>query len=174
MTKPKNKDVNTTRSFRPCPDSDGLECFGNQYERIGYVSEVHGPDSEEVLHFAPTRHELVQLIKYWEKILIDSDYFFFFYGQTGSRETWRRAFARRRICRIATVLGDEAVQEAIREAEEEFSKTTSPGAWSIFKNGTPEEQKAFQDEVLRSMNDRSNSLSDQNSEGEEQKDADSR
>jgi hypothetical protein len=43
--------------------------------------------------------------------------------------------------------------KAVEEAEKEFSKTVDPRAWSIFKDGTPEEQDAFQDEVLRSFSE---------------------
>jgi hypothetical protein len=167
----KNKDINTTRSLRPCPDSDGLGCLGNENFTIGYVSEVNGPDSAEVPTFVPTRHELIQLVKYWATVVLDDEFFIFVYCQRGSREIRRIPFGRRRICRIATVLGEEAVQRAIDEAEEEYSKTTSPEAWSIFKNGTTEEQKAFQDEVLRSL-DEPNSQCEEGSEGGKEKDAD--
>jgi hypothetical protein len=70
------------------------------------------------------------------------------------------------------VLGEEAVQRAIREAEEEFSKTVSPRAWSVFKNGTEEERFLFQEEVLGSLYDTCDKTSDMDSEGGEQKDAD--
>ena len=61
------------------------------------------------------------------------------------------AFAGRRIDRIETVLGEEAVQRAINEAVEEFSKNKPRRVWSIFTNGTKEEVEAFQDEVRRSL-----------------------
>ena len=138
---------------------------------MGYVSEVNGADSAEVPNFVPTRHELIQLVKYWTTLVLDDEFFIFLYGQPGSREIRCIPFGRRRINRIATVLEEEAVQRAINEAEEEFSKTVSPRAWSIFKNGTTEEQKAFQDEVLRSL-DEPNSQCEEGSEGGKEKDAD--
>jgi hypothetical protein len=133
----KNDDINTTRSFTPCPDSNGL---GGP---SGYDSEVHGPDSEEVLNFAPTRNELIHLVKHWAAIVIGHR----FYQQPGSSESRCEAFAGRRIDRIATVLGEEAVEKAINEAEEEFSKTVSPPVWWIFKNSTKVQWLAFLDEV---------------------------
>ncbi len=103
--------------------------------------------------FVPTRHELIQLAKDWATLDIDDLFDFFLYGQTGSSE-WRRvAFAHRRIDRIATILGEEEVRKAVEEAEEEFSKTIDPRAWAIFKAGTREEREAFQDEVLRSFSE---------------------
>jgi len=145
--------TDVTESFKTCPGNEGLGCWGNDKITVGHVSEVNGPDSAEMPEFVPTRHELVQLAKYWATLDLDDLFDFFLYGQTGSSE-WRRvAFARRRICRIATVLGEEEVQKAVEEAEKEFSKTIDPRAWAIFKNGTPEEREAFQDEVLRSFSE---------------------
>ena len=142
-----------TQKFKACPDSEGLGCWGNEKITVGYVTEVNGPDSAEIPDFVPTRHELIQLVKYWATLDIEDLFFFFLYGQTGSSERRRVAFARRRICRIATVLGEEEVQKAVEKAEQEFSKTIDPRTWAIFKNGTPEEQEAFQEEVLRSFSE---------------------
>lgn len=140
-----------TQDFRSCPDSEGLGISGNGRITIGYVSEVNGSDSGEVPDFVPTRHELVQLIKYWATVDLENEFYFFLYTQTGSNDSRRGAFARRRISRIATILGEEEVRKAIEEAGQEYSKKTDPRAWSIFKDGTPEEQDAFQEEVLRSF-----------------------
>jgi hypothetical protein len=133
-----NEDINTTRSFRPCPDSEGLGDWG-------CVSEVNGPDSDEVLNFAPTRDELIQLVKHWATIAFSNQFDFFVYPEQVSFKP--AALAGHRIGRIRTVLGEEAVEKAINEAEEEFSKTVSPRAWSIFKIGAKEEVQAFRDEV---------------------------
>jgi hypothetical protein len=146
-----NEDINPTRSLRPCPDSDDLGCWRGENFTIGYVNEVNGSDSAEVLNFAPTRHELIQLVKYWTTIVLRDEFYIFAYGPPGSPEMRRIPFGCRRIDRIATVLGEEAVQRAVDEAEEEYSKTVSPRAWSIFKNGTEEEREAFQDESWRSL-----------------------
>jgi hypothetical protein len=140
-----------TQDFRSCPDSEGLGISGNGKITIGYVSEVNGPDSGEVPDFIPTRHELIQLVEYWATIDLDDLFHFFLLGQTGSAERRRVEFARHRICRIAAILGEEEVRKAIEEAEQKYSKTIDPRAWSIFKDGTPEEQDAFQEEVLRSF-----------------------
>ena len=51
--------------YRGNPDSVGLGWYGDDRILIGYVDEVNGPGSEEVSGFVPTRHELIQLVKYW-------------------------------------------------------------------------------------------------------------
>jgi hypothetical protein len=140
-----------THDFRSCPDSEGLGSYGNGNIIIGYVSEVNGPDSGEVPDFVPTRHELIQLFKYWATLDLDKQFYFFLYTQTGSIDRRRGAFAGRRICRIAAILGEEEVQKAIQEAQREYNKKIDPRAWSIFQDGTPEERDAFQEEVQRSF-----------------------
>lgn len=145
--------MDAMQKFSPCPDTEGLGFYGNGKITVGYVNEVNGPDSAEMPDFVATRHELIQLVKHWATLDLDDLFHFFLCGQTGSSERRRVAFARRRICRIATVLGAEEVRKAVEEAEREFSKTVDPRAWTIFKNGTPEEQEAFQDEVLQSFSD---------------------
>lgn len=140
-----------TQDFRSCPDSEGLGSHGNGKITIGSVSEVNGPDSVEMPGFVPTRHELIQLVKYWATLDLDQQFYFFLYTQTGSDDRRRGAFARRRISRIATILGEEEVQKAMQEAQREYSKKIDPRAWSIFMDGTPEQQAAFQEEVQRSF-----------------------
>jgi hypothetical protein len=138
------ENIDMTQELCPCPDSEGLGCW---------VSEVSGRDSGEVPGFEPTRYELIQLVKYWATLELGHLFGFSLHGQTGSDERHRHTFAGRRITRIATILGEEEVGKAVEEAESEFSKKVDPRAWAIFKNGTPEEQDAFQDEVLRSFSE---------------------
>ena len=143
-----------TEKFRPCPDSEALGWWGDDRITVGYVSEVNGSDSAEMPDFVPTRHELFELAKYWEAVCLDLSYDLFLYdGGINSSDFNRTQFAARRINRIATVLGEEEVRKAIEEAEQEFSKTIDPRAWAIFKNGTPEKQEAFREEVLRDFSE---------------------
>jgi hypothetical protein len=92
---------------------------------------------------------------YWATLRLKHLFGFFLHGQTGSNERRRHEFAGRRIRRIATILGEEEVGKAVEEAEQKNSKTTDPRAWAIFMDGTPEEQEAFQAEVLRSFSEHS-------------------
>jgi hypothetical protein len=105
----------------------------------------------EVPAFVPTRHELIRLAKYWAGVEIDLEFSSFVYQETGSSEIRRVPFARRRIARIAEALGEEEVAEAVRQAYDEFAKGIDPRTWTIFLNGTPEERRAFQDEVAREL-----------------------
>jgi hypothetical protein len=113
------------------------------------VSEVNGPDSAEMPEYVPTRHELLQLAKYWATLALDLQFDFFLYGQTGSSEYRRDAFAKRRIGRIAEILGREDIDKVIDQVYEEYGKKQDARAWTIFMTGTPEEQEAFQDEIQR-------------------------
>lgn len=132
---------------KPCPDSEGLGFWGGNGVYIGYVSEINGPDSAEMPEFVPTRYELIQLAKYWATLELDLQFDFFLYGQSGSSEYRRSAFARRRVGRIAEILEREQADKLIDEVYEEYGKKQDARAWEIFTTGTPEEQEAYQDEI---------------------------
>jgi hypothetical protein len=93
-------------------DNDLLGAIRGRGVCTGFVDEVNGPGAEECSAFVPTRNELLQLVKYWAKIAIDIDYFWFCYEQSGSREIRLEPFAWRRINRIAALLGNEVVAKA--------------------------------------------------------------
>lgn len=114
---------------------------------FGFTDEVNGRGAEAIPTFHATRHELLQIVKYWQKALLDSQYFAFLYNTIGSRDLRLRPFAYKRISRIAELVGEEAVTEAVREAESEFAKTVDSRAWHIFCNGTTAEREEFLDEV---------------------------
>jgi hypothetical protein len=140
-----------TENRNACPDSEGLGFWGNQGFTVGYVDEVNGPNSAEMPELVPTRYELIQLAKYWATIALDLRFDYFLYTQTGSSEWRLDAFARRRVGRIGEILGQEEIEKVIAQAYEEYGKKQDPRAWSIFLNGTPEEQQAFQDEIQQKI-----------------------
>jgi len=133
------------------PDSHGLGWWGDERSFVGYIDEVNGPGSVEVPDYKPTRHELIQLAKYWAGIAIDIEYDWFEYQQTGSSEIRLGPFAHRRISRISDVLGQEEVAKAVDEACDEFGKSCDPRTWKIFREGNPEEQRALQAKIAREM-----------------------
>lgn len=137
------------RKRKPCPDSEGLGFWGNEAFAVGYVKEINGPYCMEMPEFVPTRYELIQLAKYWATLDLDLEFDFFLYCQTGSSDYRRGAFARRRVRRIADILGKGEVDKLIDEVYEEYDKKHDARAWAIFMTGTPEEQEAFQDEIQR-------------------------
>lgn len=68
-------------------DNEDLMPFGGSSLIIGCVDEVNGRGAEEVTGFVSTRHELIVLVKYWAGRMLDDEYFYFLYAQTGSTET---------------------------------------------------------------------------------------
>ena len=58
-------------------DNKMLGAINNGRFIIGHVEEVNGAGAEEVQGFLPTRNELIQLAKYWAKVGIDIDYYWF-------------------------------------------------------------------------------------------------
>jgi hypothetical protein len=137
-------------------DNEGLEPLGP----IGQVDEVNGAGAVEVPEFVPTRHELIQLVKYWTTTLLDMEFFSFVYETSGSREIRLGPFADRRISRIAECLGDALVEQACQEAEDEFAMTVDARAWQVFRHATPEEVTAFHDEVRQKLDETDGGLVD--------------
>jgi len=131
-------------------DNESLLPFGNERCVFGCVEEVNGPGAKEIAGYTLTRHELLQLVKYWYREALDDEWYFFIFGQTGSSEFRRGNFARRRIRRAATAIGQEAVDQAIKEVREEFkAKVNDARLWDIFENGTEEQREAVLAETWR-------------------------
>ena len=120
---------------------------------IGYVDEVNGPGAAAVPDLVPTRHEVIQLLKYWYEIIVSHDYFWFCYQQTGGCEERLDAFANRRVERIASLLGETETRKTIDEFYEEYGKKQDLEAWDIFLNGDEEQREAFQEEQERALSE---------------------
>ena len=99
---------------------------------VGFDDIVNGPGAREVPDFLPTRTELLELAKYWELISLDTEYFVFATGQTGSTEIRLIPYAERRVARIVELLGDDAVK-AVREVRNEFAKRVTTPTWEDFR-----------------------------------------
>ena len=135
-------------------DNEGLgttELYGLPGIIEGYVVEVNGELAEEIADFVPTRDELMQLAKYWSKVELDIEFFHFRYRISGSSEVRRITFARRRIARIESLLGNDPVKMAKKEAYSEVGKEQDPREWDIFLNGTEEERKDLQSKIAHAM-----------------------
>ena len=141
----------------PSADSEGLGFYGNGRLTVGYVDEVNGPAAAEIPGFVATKHELIQLLKYWAGIRIDIRFDWFTSQCVGSSETRLESFSGRRIARIAEVLGNDETSAAVQQAYAEYAKNIDPRIWEVFLNGTPEEQNALQEEIEREILSRSNS-----------------
>jgi hypothetical protein len=116
------------------------------------VDEVNGPRTEEITGYTPTRHELIHLVKYWCGEVLDLLWDHFTYGQACSSDSQRISSARRRINLAATVIGDEAVDQAIAEVRAEFKeKVNDARLWDLIENGTPGQWEAVADESWREV-----------------------
>jgi hypothetical protein len=118
---------------------------------VGFVDMIVGKGGLEVPEFVATKHEIIQLVRYWATEIIDLDFEFFLYGCTGSSEWRTHVFANRRLTTISKVLGEEEVTKAVMQAKEDFAKTVDQRAWKIFTTGTKEERELFQNEVQEKL-----------------------
>jgi hypothetical protein len=141
-------------------DNEWLGSFSGPGFRIGYLDDVNGPGAAEVVGFVPTRHELLELAKYWTNVAVDIEYDWFLYGQVGSSDMRRRPFARRRIGRIQELLGD-AVDKVVGEVYEEYGKKQDPRSWEVFLHGTEEQRKAFKEEIDRAFREQDENANNQ-------------
>ena len=64
-------------------DSDFLQPLPAGPFVIGRVDRVNGAGAVEV-PFMPTRHELLQLVKYWAREILEIQYCWFLYESSGS------------------------------------------------------------------------------------------
>ena len=128
-------------------NQDNEFCMPREAGRIimGDVDEVNGVDAEEVPGFVPTRHELLELVNYWYRVVVEGNYFFFQTGQTGRSERERRKLAWRRIDLIASLLGGEVVSKALDDVEAEFRKKADPEDWEAYKSGDADAWMKVQD-----------------------------
>lgn len=115
---------------------------------FGHVDEVNGEGAAEVSGFVPSRHELIQLAEYWERIALKEEWWWFLTGQTGGDISRLITFARRRIDRIWNLLGKEEVKPAIDRVYAEFEKENDPRLWDIFLHGDDAQWEAVQKETL--------------------------
>jgi len=125
--------------------------FSSDSKGLGgvYVAEVNGPEACKIPEFTPTKHELIQIAKYWYDQVFYNDFYFFTFAQTGSTE-WRiNMYAERRIDRVAEILSEEELNELLADVERGFKEKykISDEDWNIFKNGSQEEWAAHWDQV---------------------------
>jgi hypothetical protein len=102
-------------------------------------------NNEGTIAFVPTRHELSQLVKHWAGEAI-SDEFMIFWSQCccGSDlqeidKYWGRVSA------IAKILGNHETEKAISEAYEEAAQRGDANDWIVFRYGTSEEARDYED-----------------------------
>jgi hypothetical protein len=133
-------------------DSEGLGAWGDKKTFVvGHVPEVNGSEAFEVPEFVPTKHELIEIAKYWFQRRLDNRFWFFETAQTGSSEWRTNVYAVRRINRMAEIVPEQELDQAIEEVERDFKqeRKISDEDWDIFKNGTQEQWELYQERFWR-------------------------
>jgi len=85
---------------------------------FGCVDAINGLGGTEVPGFVPTRHELIQIVKFWYDELSYLHQKRVDFGVLGSSEYRTMAFGIKRIERARTVLGEEGVDKAMQEVDD--------------------------------------------------------
>jgi hypothetical protein len=89
----------------------------------------------EVPGFVATKSEILQLVRYWAKKIIDLDFVFFLYGSTGSFEWRTNEFANRRLNTISKLIGEEEVNKAFRRQRGYCQRGRSGNLEDIYGRG---------------------------------------
>jgi hypothetical protein len=134
-------------------DNHGLLPSGIEYGMcpLGYVDEVNGGAAQETPGFIPTRHELIQLMKYWYRRSLEIEWFYFLTSRGGSAAIPLRTYAKRRIARIAKLVGKKEVDDAIEEVRNKRKATVDARLWDIFEHGDRKQWNAVRKERDRQM-----------------------
>ncbi len=122
---------------------------------IGRVDEVNGQGAIAEPEFTASRYELFVLLKHWAEIDLGIEFDWFFTEQPGSSDSRRKAFAGRRITRIAEALADEeSVREAIEKVHEAFAKGAHSLGWKVFtQKASADEERLFRQEQEKLLRD---------------------
>ena len=94
-------------------DNEDLKPIVGERLIIGAVPEVNGDEALEIPEFTPTRHELLELVKSWTREATETSFFCWVNRQSGSTEIRLIRFASRRVDRIAELIGDDEVNQAV-------------------------------------------------------------
>ncbi len=134
-------------------DSEGLGFWRAGEFVVGHVPEVNGSEACELPEFVPTKHEVIQIAKYWFHRRLDNSFFFFTFTQTGSSEWRTNSYANRRLDRVAALLSEEEFEKLIVDVERDYKDKNgiTDEVWNIFTNGSKEELEAYQDKVQQEI-----------------------
>jgi hypothetical protein len=100
-----------------------------------------------------THGELIHLVKYWVKKAVH-DRYFIFWGQCFGKSDLRCIdFDWQRVNEIAQILGKEETDKAVDIAYEETALEFERDDWVVFRYGTHDEQRAYQDKGGQFLSD---------------------
>jgi hypothetical protein len=100
-----------------------------------------------------TKDEVIHLVKYWVKKAIDDRYFIFWGQCFGSSDLRRIDFDWQRVDEIAQILGKEETDKAVTKAYEETALEFEREDWIVFRYGTWDEWRAYQDKGGQCLSD---------------------
>ena len=122
-------------------DRDGLgpRCFGPL--AIGSVDQVNGKNSLPCPDYVATRHELLELVRYWLNQVLSIETTFYYERQIGS-DDWRIAeYGKRRLDRITKLLGWTAVEPVVSAIEDRYRQEMGDRDWATFKGEPDDDDK---------------------------------
>jgi hypothetical protein len=134
------------------PDNEWLDPVQAGPFTVGYDEDIHGAGGTAVADYEPMKHELSIVARHWIRKWLELCIFRFLYPTIGSREIMMRLYAIRWFGWIADAIGEDAVNEIVRQEEDIARRRLGDRYWHIFKNGTPEEWDHVADEVREQMN----------------------
>ena len=117
----------------------------------GAMQSLGGSLPPELMVYTITSEEIEIIVKHFFRGILDNDFFFFLYGET--QVSWIRGdgVRNRRIKYARSVIGDEAVDQAIEEAQAEFKERVDPRLWDIYENGSDEQWREVWAESWRNI-----------------------
>jgi len=106
---------------------------------------------KKVPNFIPRECELRELIAYWTRDVLTTDFWMLFVYQTSGIEDIDHVYwAEARVGEIMKFLGEKETKEIIERTKQEYRESLPPEYrkyWDIFSHGTREERKAAQFEI---------------------------
>jgi len=83
-----------------------------------------------------TDEEVEELVRYWHRRWLDEQWWWFVYGIVDVQGVRKQEVAGRRIELAKKVIGNEAVDKAVKEVEDKFKSGLGDArAWDVFENG---------------------------------------
>ena len=97
------------------------------------MDEVSGEGALPCPEYVATRHELLELARYWTDRVLFVMTTFFYGQQIGYDEVRICEYGARRLDRIAEVLGADYVNEIIEEVKEQYRHQMGERDWAAFE-----------------------------------------
>ena len=121
-------------------DGPGDGSGGRPTIMFGYVPEIHGPGGESFSQFVPTRNELLELLRHYEREQHELAWWWFVQDSQSSSEIHMADHVLDRLDELRSLLGHEDATRVWEEMQQEFEEETDPEAWEAFRSRSPGER----------------------------------